>query len=179
MREAIIFLVVVGVAAFFAVSYFMNKFKARQAKIKSTDQSLKALLQRRLGLIEKLDRGLGQESSIGRSGISAALRDSKKATLADNVYEKGLLIGEVTNHLERVTMQMRNPNISEPNQQVLKSLDEIEEVNRKIKVAIRERNDEVREYNQMVNGSITGMVASIMKLEEETLIQGPTDRAAD
>ncbi len=174
--RALIFLAVVGVVVFFLATHFMNKFNAKKSRIKKNDNLLKQYLNERLSLIDQLNRTMPQDTSIGQSGVKAALRASKKATTAESTMELGMLMGEATTNIERVKMQLRNPNIANPNQAALSILEQIEEINRKIKIAKRERNDDVREYNELVTAGASAIVASMFKYEELDLLLGENDR---
>lgn len=179
MFKFLLLLAALGGVAFFLSTNYTNRFNALKKKIEDAKARLLQRVEERLALVKKLDDILDDSDNIGRSAIASALRTSEKTTLTESIVEVGMLIGETTAHLERATMQLRNPNITNKSGSVDSILNEIEENTRKIKLAKREYNNGVRDYNKMTEVGPSSWVATLFKYEQKSLCLGPHERSLD
>lgn len=179
MFRFILILAVLGGVAFFLSTNYTNRFNALKDKIDAARARLLAALESRLELVRKLNSALEEGDAIGRSAVSSALRTAEKSTITESIVEVGMLMGEGTGHLERATMQLRNPNISRKTSTVNDALNALEENTRQLKLAKREYNNHVRDFNKMRETVPASWVATLMKIEEKSLCLGPHERSID
>ena len=162
----LLILAVLGGAAFFGVTYYQNKFNALKSKANEAKRKLLGALDVRIELIKRLDSQLERGESIGKNAVSSALRLAEKAANTQNIDELALLIDDKNKHLERASMQLRNPNLTENANRLNPILDELSDNSRKLQLARREYNDHAREYNQMAGSGVGSFVAQMMKFEQ-------------
>ena len=179
MFKFLLILAALGGIAFFLSTNYTNRFNALKKKIEDARARLLDVLNERFTLVQKLDDRLDDTEKIGRSAVASALKTSERATITESIVEIGLLIGETTAHLERATMQLRNPNITKKGDSVDSILDELEENSRQLKLAKREYNNGVRDYNKMTEVGPSSWVATLFKYETKSLCLGPHERSAD
>ena len=162
----LLILAVLGGAAFFGVTYFQNKFNALKSKANEAKRKVLGALDVRIELIKRLDSQLERGESIGKNAVSSALRLAEKAANTQRIDELALLIDDKNKHLERASMQLRNPNLTENANRLNPILDELSDNSRKLQLARREYNDHAKEYNQMAGSGVGSFVAQIMKFEQ-------------
>lgn len=179
MWKLLLFLAVLGGAAFFLSTNYTNRFNALKKKIEDARARLLDALNERFGLVKTLDDMLDDTEKIGRSAVASALKTAEKASISESIVEIGLLIGETDAHLERATMQLRNPNITRKTNHIETQLDNLEENSRQLKLARREFNNAVRDYNKMTQVPPSSWVATLFKYEQKSLCLGPHERSAD
>ncbi len=171
----LLILAVLGAAAFFGVQYYTNRFNALKSKADEAKRKMYKILQTRIELIKRLNNQLSAGESIGKNAVESALRLADKAIHTQNLDELALLMEEKNKHLERASMQLRNPNLTDNSGRFIAVLDEIVDNTRKIQLARREYNDYARDYNKMVQSGAGTFVAQIMKYENLPIIGGLQD----
>lgn len=166
----LLILAILGGAAFFGVTYYSNRFNAIKSKAGEAKRKLLNILQERIELIKQLNNQLLAGDSIGKNAVSSALRLADKASHTQDLDELALLIDEKNKHLERASMQLRNPNLTENANRLNPILDQISDNTRKMQLARREYNDHARDYNKQIQTGAGSFVAQIMKHENLPVI---------
>lgn len=172
-------LAILGGAAFFFSTTYKNKFNDFRSKANEALKRMEMAIRDRFELLKRLSAALEPGQEIGRSAVNQAMRSGERTMLTENLAEKGLILSETDEHLERAFLQLRNPNLSDATKKIGHLLDDIEENGRKIALAKREYNSYVKEHNKMLESGAAGMVGTLMKIDPMVYFRGAEDRVAE
>lgn len=159
-----ILLAVLGGGAYVLYNHFQTKFTTLKAQAHQAKAKLMQALHARIELLRNLESQVGSSNNIGKNAVTTALRLAEKAGNTGDLAEVAILLDEKQDHLERASMQLRNPNLTADGDRLGPALDKLADNARELQLAKSEYNRNAKDFNHLATSGISGFIAPMMKM---------------